>query len=276
MENAGTSTGGEAGAAAPGGLATLNEPGRKRLSSRFIAIYAALAIVLVASVAAFVYFALRPSIAPSAAWSSWRPSAGRTAAVAKQIADHVAPTYHLANGAQLVAVVPSTPAVTAGTENVSINAVAVHSARTGNTDVTELAPGNTEMFTLCGLGQRCSIATGKPSLRRGELVRREALETALYTFKYLPAINSVIVFMPPRKDLPNQRTVLFFQREGLSSRLKMPLDQTLPLAKPPSPNVQSTIEDGTIDALTLPVLYNSNLTQLQAGGALLVLTPVEV
>jgi hypothetical protein len=276
MENPGTSIDGEAGAAAPGGLATLNEPGRKRLSSRFIAIYAALAIVLVGSVAAFVYFALRPSISPAAAWSSWRPSGGRTAAVAKQIADHVAPTYHLADGGQLVAVVPSAPAVTAGTENVAINAVAVHSSRTGNTDVTELAPGNTEMFTLCGLGQRCSIATGKPSLRRGELVRREALETALYTFKYLPAIKSVIVFMPPRKDLPNQRTVLFFQRQNLSSRIDMPLDQTLPLSKPPSPDVHSTIEDGTIDALTLPVLYNSNLTQLQAGGALLVLTPVEV
>ena len=107
-------------------------------------------------------------------------------------------------------------------------------------------------------------------------MRREALETALYTFKYLPAIKSVIVFMPPRRDLPNERTVLFFQRENLAARLGMPLDQTLPLSKPPSPNARSTIEDGTIDALTLPALYNSNLTQLQAGGALLVLTPVEV
>ena len=49
--------------------------------------------------------------------------------VAKEIADHVAPEYHLAKGSQLVAVVPSPPAVTAGTQNVAINAVAVHSSR---------------------------------------------------------------------------------------------------------------------------------------------------
>ena len=33
------------------------------------------------------------------------------------------------------------------------------------------------------------------------------------------------------------------------------------------------MEGPTIDALTLPSLYVSNLTQLQSGGALLILTP---
>ena len=68
----------------------------------------------------------------------------------------------------------------------------------------QLEPGKTEMYSFCGLGAHCSIATGKPSQTRGQLVRREALETALYTFKYMPVIDSVIVFMPPRKDIPNQ------------------------------------------------------------------------
>jgi hypothetical protein len=275
MENLGSSIGSQSGTQAPAEPVPA-APLRTGFRRRFIAIYAGLGIVLVASIVALVVYALKPAVSPSGAWSSWRPSGGRTAAVAKQIADHVAPQYHLAKGGQLVAVVPSAPAVTAGTENIAINAVAVRSSQSGNTDITQLSPGSTEMYSLCGLGQRCSIATGKPSLRRGELVRREALETALYTFKYLPAIKSVIVFMPPRKDIPNERTVLFFQRENLAPRLAMPLAQTLPLSKPPSPNVKSTIEDGTIDALTLPVLYNSSLTQLQAGGALLVLTPVEV
>jgi hypothetical protein len=276
MMNLGPSIGSESGAPAPA------EPppeatGRTAFSRRFMLIYAGLGIVLAASIIGLVVYALKPAVGSSdGAWSSWRPSGGRTAAVAKEIADHVAPQYHLAHGGQLVAVVPSAPAVTAGTENIAINAVAVRSSQSGNTDITQLSPGTTEMYSLCGLGQRCSIATGKPSLRRGQLVRREALETALYTFKYLPAIKSVIVFMPPRKDLPDQRTVLFFQRDNLAPRLAMPLAETLPLSKPPSPNVKSTIEDGTIDALTLPVLYNSSLTQLQAGGALLVLTPVEV
>ena len=75
------------------------------------------------------------------------------------------------------------------------------------------------MYSFCGLGTHCSIATGQPSQTRGQLVRREALETALYTFKYIPAINSVIVFMPPQQDIPNQTTVLFFQRKNLADRL---------------------------------------------------------
>jgi hypothetical protein len=275
MENLGSSIGSESGASAPAQPAPA-AAGRTRFSRRFMAIYAGLGIVLAASTIALVVYALKPAVSSSSgSWSSWQPSGGKTAAVAKQIADHVAPQYHLAQGGQLVAVVPSAPAVTAGTENIAINAVAVRS-QSGNTDITQLSPGTTEMYSLCGLGQRCSIATGKPSLRRGQLVRREALETALYTFKYLPAIKSVIVFMPPRKDLPDQRTVLFFQRDNLAPRLAVPLAQTLPLSKPPSVTAKSTIEDGTIDSLTLPVLYNSSLTQLQAGGALLVLTPVEV
>ena len=40
-----------------------------------------------------------------------------------------------------------------------------------------LLPGETVMYTLCGLGARCAIATGTPSVSRGRLIRREALET---------------------------------------------------------------------------------------------------
>jgi hypothetical protein len=246
---------------------------RQYLTRRFIAVYIALGVVFVGSVAAFVFFALRPSIDPPVAWASWKPAGGGTAKVAKEIADHVAPQYHLQHGSQLVAVVPSAPTVTAGTQNVAINAVAIHSAQSGNTDVKQLDPGKTEMYSLCGLGTHCSIATGQPSQTRGQLVRREALETALYTFKYSPVIDSVIVFMPPRKDIPNQTTVLFFERDALSGRLNRPLSDTLPLKTPPLPDTVNTAEGSTIDALTLPSLYTSNLTQLQSGGALLVLTP---
>ena len=55
------------------------------------------------------------------------------------------------------------------------------------------------MFSLCGLGQSCAIATGKASVERGTLVRREILELALYTFKYVGGVNHVIAFMPPAR-----------------------------------------------------------------------------
>ena len=56
-----------------------------------------------------VVFASR-SINPAPKWSAWKPSGGGLGA-AKQIADHVAQTYHLPNGDQLVDVIAKAPSV---------------------------------------------------------------------------------------------------------------------------------------------------------------------
>jgi hypothetical protein len=246
-------------------------PSHDYFSKRFLAVYAALGAILVGSVTGLLVFGLRPGL-HSTPWSNWRPKNGTVAAMAKQIADHVAPKYRLENGAQIAAVVPSAPTVTAGTNNISIAAVALHSTN-GRTDVEPVTPATTEMYTLCGLGSHCSIATGTPSLTRGRLVHREGLETALYTLKYTRAVDSVIVFMPPARGA-TATTVLYYQKEDLSGPLGRPLRETLPLAVPPRSNVEDSLEGGTIDALTYPHLYTSTLTQLQPGGALLILTPI--
>ena len=70
------------------------------------------------------------------------------------------------------------------------------------------------MYSLCGLGTSCSIATGKASVERGELVRREILELALYTFKYVGGVKNVIAFMPPRPgDSP--KYVVYLQKSDV-------------------------------------------------------------
>jgi hypothetical protein len=163
--------------------------------------------------------------------------------------------------------------VTAGTQNVSITAVSMKTRTGGNDLVRPLVAGAAEMYTLCGLGNHCSIATGQPSESRGRLVRREGLELALNTFKHVPAVNSVLVFMPPAKGSP-ATTALFFQRDDLAGRLKLPLKQTLPLSSPPPAGKEDPVETPLVDALTLPHLYVTQLIQLQIGGALLSLTPV--
>jgi hypothetical protein len=245
-------------------------PERARFSRRFLVTYIALGLVFAGSLSALVAFGVRPGFGHQP-WSTWKPHPGSVAAMAKEIADHVAPKYRLPKGAQLVAVVPSVPAVTAGTANIAIAAVAFRSSAQGTVDVQPMTPGKTEMYTLCGLGNHCSIASGKPSLMRGRLVHREGLETALYSFKYIPALESVILFMPPAKGA-TVTTVLYYQKESLSGLLKQPLRRTLPLAIPPRSNQDDLVEGPTIDALTLPHLYTSTLTQLQGGGALLVLS----
>jgi len=245
---------------------------RDYFATRFVIVYGVLGAILVGSTIALVAFGLRPGFETSPAWSSWKPKQGTIAEMAKQIADRVAPKYRLANGAQIAAVVPSAPTVTAGTETISIAAVALKSA-SGDTDVQPVSQATTAMYTLCGLGVHCSIATGKPSLTRGQLVHREGLEAALYTFKYVHPVGSVLVFMPPAPGA-TATTVLYYAKEDLARPLSRPVAKTLPLEVPPRSDNPDRLEAAAITGLTYPHLYTSQLTQLQPGGALLVLTPV--
>jgi hypothetical protein len=127
-------------------------------------------------------------------------------------------------------------------------------------------------YTLCGLGQNCSIATGTPSEQRGRLVRREALEAALYTFKFADGVDSVAAFMPPA---PGQTAtqLLFMRKADFGEQLKQPLSKTLPLTTPPLPTSADRTEAAAIDKLTEPRLYTYGLQALQTGGAVLILDP---
>jgi hypothetical protein len=243
-----------------------------RMGVRFRIVYTVLGLILVGSLTAFVVLGLRPGFGSSAKWSSWTPPSGHPLAVATEIADYVGPKYKFANGGQLLAVVPSAPAVTAGTQTIGIVAVATRTPTGGKQDVSQLDPGTAVMYTLCGLGNHCGIASGTPTVQRGALVRREGLEVALYTFKYIPSVNSVLIYAPPSgvSGAPVS-PVLYFTRESLSGRLALPLAATLPLQPPPRVGQNDLREKPILDGLTLPHFYSSGLIQLQVGGALLAL-----
>jgi len=241
----------------------------KGYQAHFVAVYSTLGLILVAAAAAFVILVVKPGHKAPSAWSTWRPATGSVSKMSSEIADHVSHEYRLnAGGGQLVAVVPSKPAVTSGTTNISIKAIAIKKA--ANYEVLE--SNKSEMYTFCGLGTHCSIATGTPSTDRGRLVRREALEVALYTFKFVPAVNSVIAFMPPAPGATTS-DLLFLRKENYKQELSRPLGETLRLREPPLPTQADNLEATTIDALTLPSIFTYQLTALQTGGAALVLNP---
>jgi hypothetical protein len=248
----------------------------KRYSMRFVLLYGALAGIAIAAIVGLVVMVAKPSsTASTSGWSDWKPKHGNTAAMASEIADHVAREYHLnKKGAQLVAVVPGPPTVTSGTHKVSISHIAIRRAPQSDNGIQVVPSGKTWTMEFCGLGSQCSIASGQPSESRGRLVRREALEAALYTFKFVPAIDSVVAFMPPPAG-QSQSTLLYLQRSQLAKELSQPLRRTLPLQKPPLPSESDTKEAGTIDRLTIPALYSYRLQQLQDASALLVLDPFQ-
>jgi hypothetical protein len=203
-------------------------------------------------------------------WSEWRPTATGEAGV-DQIANFVAKRYKLPSGRQLVAVVADEPLVQ---NEVPVSNVAIDNGvqdADGNRYTIHGTDGD-YMYVLCGLGQNCSIPEGKASVDRHRLLRREALELALYTFRYVPGVDAIIAFLPPRRGQEPQ-DLLYFRKNEFEELLDRPLRMTLPSEKPPQPDNLPEDERKTIDELTTRHLFKYEFTQAQDASAILVLTP---
>jgi hypothetical protein len=124
-------------------------------------------------------------------WSTWKPSADGGVAAAKQIATHVGRKYRLSDGNQIVGVQAGPLEVF----NVPLEVALRTAPQGGNIDFID---GKGLMFTLNGLGPKGSIRGGKPSEERHLLLRREALELALYTFRYIKGVDEVVALLPPK------------------------------------------------------------------------------
>lgn len=242
----------------------------KPYKRRFRAVYVVLAAVVGASVAGLIVASMSAKIVGGGpAWSSWRPTGGGLNG-ARQVAAHVSKEYHLPSGTQLVDVIAKAPSVSPADQQIPIHYLAVRAK--GGDEVIPVNGDDTVQYSLCGLGDNCAIATGKASVQRGTLVRREILELALYTFKYMGGIKNVIAFMPPTPGAA-PKYVVFLQRDALGDQLHSPLTTTLS-PKTPLPSTISRTDQQTIDATTESRVYTFSLSQAQQGDAILVLAPL--
>ena len=250
--------------------ALASEPRRKRRRRRFLLAYALLAAILVVAAGALAVLLPREGDTERACapvWSDWRPTATGIEG-AQQIADHVSQRYRLANGSQLVAVVAGPFEI----EDVEISAVAVRGAEDARGE--EIAVARVEngiVYAMCGLGRRCAVP-GAPTVERGRLVRRQALELALYTFKYDDEVDTVVTFLPPPGGAETSFLV-FFRREHLGELLARPLRATLPQATPSLAGRMDPAEVRIVDRVTVPRVFGYGFQQLQDGTAILVLSP---
>lgn len=234
---------------------------------RFLVAYGILGVV--AGVALIVFLASlglsRPE--PGPPWSGFVPAETADQTMIEAIAGHVGARYTLPDGAQLVAVTASKPEW----GGVPLAAIAVQ-PESGAVDQTirVIEAENTVSYVLCGLGEQCAIATGKPSVERDRLLRREALELALYTFRYVPGVEQVLAFLPPKKGSPPD-VALLFERSQYAGEIDRPLDRTLP---PSVPGVESmpTAEQQVVDRLTEPRRYAFQMQELQDGSPVIVLS----
>ncbi len=135
----------------------------------------------------------------SVSWSQWSPSSSGAVGV-QEIADFVAPYYRLTSSQQLDVITPIslTSQTAAGTTTGKGLTVAVNTATSGSgSQSLSLLSGKTVAYNVCGLGGSDCALAGAPSTERMLLLRREALQLALYTFKYIANTQNVLVVLPP-------------------------------------------------------------------------------
>jgi hypothetical protein len=135
---------------------------------------------------------------------------------------------------------------------------------------------------------------GTPSSNRLLLLRREALELALYSFKYLSDVQTVVAILPPGRTVTSNRLsakpptasqsssrtktlnlALAFDRKELESFLNRPLRDTLPESLPPTvTQMQSAPESELVSVITAHGLFQERTEQAQDGSNLVVLSPL--
>jgi hypothetical protein len=236
---------------------------------RFLTVYSMLGLAL-GIAAAGLAIGLTTIVHGSVPWSSWRPTGGGLGA-ANQIAAHVGGEYRLPDGTQMDDVIAKAPSVSANGLTIPLAYVAIKGTHGAIDQLYPVSGSDSVMYTLCGLGDSCTIAEGTPSVARGNVVRREVLELALYTFHYDSGAQSVIALVPPRTPTVGT-SLVFLRRSDLRAELGPPLDQTLsPHA--PQPATMSPREAHLVEATTTSRSYGFSLTRAPDGNTVLVLSP---
>jgi hypothetical protein len=123
------------------------------------------------------------------------------------------------------------------------------------------------------------------------LLRREALELALYTFKYIDGAQTVVAILPPGRTVqgcvgicakPQVKTTtkplslaLAFDRAELGPWLNRPVRQTLPEDLPPTVSQMSSAPEAElVSVLTAHGLFSERVEQAQDGSSVVVLSPL--
>ena len=206
--------------------------------------------------------------ADRSAWAPFKPSSDGVDSGARQIAEHVGREYRMPTGEQIVLVTGGPMEL----QDLPMR-IAVRESVADGGDI-KLLDGKGVLYRMCGLGPKCAIAKGAPTTERGLLLRREALELALYSFHYLDDVDHVVVFMPPAKgEIPS--VALHFRRGDVAGQLARPLKATLPLPVPNPDTITTAPGMPFIERITLTNLFKFSLTTgNQDANVFLVLDPL--
>jgi hypothetical protein len=273
-------------------MSTRQRSSRRRAGSphslKFLGATAALVGIALGAVAVAVAILMSGSSSgPQAKWSSWSPPDGGVAGE-REIANAVSPLYRASPASQLAVVTVQNYSGSGSGTQVAL--------RNPNDGTLSALGGTTVVFNLCGLGPDCAISTGTPSANRLLLLRREAFELSLYTFKYIHNIQNVVSILPPGRALTvttgkltpkppaqasksSKAATLFiavaFQKRSIQQFLDRPLRETLPEEVPPTPTTMAEAPEAElVSVVTAQALFKQQIIQAQDGSNVLVLDPL--
>jgi hypothetical protein len=259
-----------------------------------IAIAALIGVAVGAIAIAAVILASNTARVSTPPWSAWSPTSGGTAA-ATEIADHLAPFYRQSSATQLDVVTVINIANPSATGTVTGNGLEVAVDTGSSAGSLSLLGGHTIAYDLCGIGGSNCAVGGTPSSSRLLLLRREAFELALYTFKYIDTADNVVAVLPPgRTEVASTLSktppaanakassepvdiAVLFDRQELQPLLDVPLSHTLAEFPPAVPELSlwiKTEEAGLVDQVTERGLFSEHIESVQDGSNLLVLDPL--
>jgi hypothetical protein len=253
--------------------------------TRFSFAFMLLIVVAVLAVGGLVIVLIHPGGARAESWSKFKPT-GSSLAVERQIATQVAAEYKASTAARLVSVFPGALEATRFVQGdsgptsvqVPISLVAVQADTSKGQheegDFTFFDPHSTVSYEMCGIAdtrQNCGVLTAAGVSPEG-LLRREGLELALYTLKYVPDTNAVIVYFPPPGNPQLAPKAMLIARKDVQPNLRLPLRRTL---KPQQVILGGGVPDGGhVGGLTASRVYTSDYQTLPGDGtSALVLTP---
>ena len=217
----------------------------------------------------------------AANWSKWKPTTAEAYTGASEIAKHIQRGYRNEKRRPLASV---------SSGRIAVGTIPLVVALPRGDDVELLDDGLGVQYTLGGSGENGVLEDSTPSKKRHRLLRREALELALYSFRYLPDVTMVVTLLPPApraeqilpkpngrkkdadEDKPGkfQSQALFYRPGDLVSQLQVPLRHTMADRAPPIDRLEGE-EAQRIDSLTLSNLFEYARRQGQDGRAYLVL-----
>ena len=269
----------------PGVARRAEETRQRRMvhSRRFLVAYALLALAVLGC-GALLLVALSTDSSEERAWSAWQPKAEGEARI-WEIADHVGRSYRTADGALAARILAGPPTFNTTDEQgrtlrLPIEGVLVRGRASDESDARAvLFSDDTAMYALCGTGSACQPSATLLRVEEvGTKYERLALELALYTFKYLDEVNSVIVYMPPlpqrnaQGQVEQLRTIVYLERRQLGFQLDQPVTATL---RSTSGFEFSEIEKNDIIRLVRNRLYQFEPEQAPNGAWILSLEPFQ-